>query len=224
MKPPFLIFHYVKKKRFQNYQDFLRKVAIFTWKRQETIFPYFSQRKDFKTSRILTRVVHLHLEKAWNHLSLFFITKRKNFKTIRLLLFNYRGISLLSTLWRIISGVLLNILVPPVTEDHLSGSQCKSKTNRSTSNMVFDHSKLEEKCRERNELYTTFIDLIKAFDTVSGNEIYQIMQNLGFPRLYRKKKPIVSNSNSTVINRSPSWSSMEQNKIVSWRQFNWIRR
>ena len=46
--------------------------------------------------------------------------------------------------------------------------------------MVFIPCQLQEKCREQNKrLYATFVDLIKAFDTVSRKGLWQILEWLG---------------------------------------------
>ncbi|XP_035673035.1 uncharacterized protein LOC118413616 [Branchiostoma floridae] len=48
--------------------------------------------------------------------------------------------------------------------------------------MVFVLRQLQEKCREQNKgLYVTFVDLTKAFDTVSRKGLWQILERLGCP-------------------------------------------
>ena len=48
--------------------------------------------------------------------------------------------------------------------------------------MVFVLRQLQEKCREQNKgLYVTFIDLTKAFDTVSRTGLWRILEKLGCP-------------------------------------------
>ncbi|XP_063615914.1 uncharacterized protein LOC134789139 [Penaeus indicus] len=48
--------------------------------------------------------------------------------------------------------------------------------------MVFVLRQLQEKCREQNKgLYITFVDLTKAFDTVSRKGLWMIMERLGCP-------------------------------------------
>ncbi|KAL0167122.1 hypothetical protein M9458_038966, partial [Cirrhinus mrigala] len=61
-------------------------------------------------------------------------------------------------------------------------SQCGFRANRSTTDMVFVLRQLQEKCREQNRgLYITFVDLTKAFDTVSRQGMWQILERLGCP-------------------------------------------
>ncbi|XP_072050245.1 uncharacterized protein [Amphiura filiformis] len=48
--------------------------------------------------------------------------------------------------------------------------------------MVFALRQLQEKCPEQNKgLFVTFVDLTKAFDTVSRKGLWQIMERLGCP-------------------------------------------
>ena len=44
---------------------------------------------------------------------------------------------------------------------------------------------LQEKCQEQNkDLYVTFIDLTKAFDTVNRTALWSILEKLGCPQKY----------------------------------------
>ena len=95
---------------------------------------------------------------------------------------NYRGITLLSIAGKILARILLNRLVPTIAEDNTPESQCGFRRNRSTTDMVFVLRQLQEKCREQNKgLYVSFVDLTKAFDTVSRKGMWQIMERLGCP-------------------------------------------
>ena len=95
---------------------------------------------------------------------------------------NYRGITLLSIAGKIFARVLLNRLVPIIAEDHLPETQCGFRANRGTTDMIFVLRQLQEKCREQNKrLYVTFVDLTKAFDTVSRKGLWLIMERLGCP-------------------------------------------
>ena len=48
--------------------------------------------------------------------------------------------------------------------------------------MVFVLRQLQEKCREQNMgMYATFVDVTKAFDTVSRTRLWLILERLGFP-------------------------------------------
>ena len=95
---------------------------------------------------------------------------------------NYRGITLLSIAGKILARILLNRLVPTIAEDNTPESQCGFRQNRSTTDTVFVLRQLKEKCREQNKgLYVSFVDLTKAFHTVSRKGMWQIMERLGCP-------------------------------------------
>ena len=48
--------------------------------------------------------------------------------------------------------------------------------------MVFTVRQLQEKCQEQNaDLYMAFVDLTKAFDTVSREGLWKIMAKYGCP-------------------------------------------
>ena len=60
--------------------------------------------------------------------------------------------------------------------DHiLPERQSGFRAGRSTTDMVFTLSQLQDKRREqRKPLFITFVDLIKAFDTVSRKSLYKV--------------------------------------------------
>jgi len=98
---------------------------------------------------------------------------------------NYRGITLLSIAGKILARVLLNRLVPSIAAEHIPESQCGFRANRGTTDMVFVLRQLQEKCREQNKgLYITFVDLTKAFDTVSRKGLWLILRRLGCPKKF----------------------------------------
>ena len=46
--------------------------------------------------------------------------------------------------------------------------------------MIFTANQFQEKCHEQNvDLYMTFVDLIKAFDSVGRDELWNIMAKFG---------------------------------------------
>jgi len=95
---------------------------------------------------------------------------------------NYRGITLLSIAGKILARLLLNRLIPTIAEENTPESQCGFRANRGTTDMVFVLRQIQEKCREQNMgLYAAFIDLTKAFDTVSRDGLWKILQRLGCP-------------------------------------------
>ncbi|VDL92433.1 unnamed protein product [Schistocephalus solidus] len=51
--------------------------------------------------------------------------------------------------------------------------------------MIFAGRQLQEKCQEiRTHLYTTFVDLTKAFDTVNHDELWKVIQKFCCPERF----------------------------------------
>ena len=64
----------------------------------------------------------------------------------------------------------------------LPESQCGFRRGRSTIDMIFVVRQLQEKCREQHQdLYLTFVDLTKAFDTVNRDLLWNILRKFGCP-------------------------------------------
>ncbi|KAL8588826.1 hypothetical protein ACOMHN_011542 [Nucella lapillus] len=98
---------------------------------------------------------------------------------------NYQGISLLSIAGKILARVILNRLISNISEYNLPEAQCGFRSGRSTIDMIFAVRQVQEKCREQNlDLYAVFIDLTKAFDTVSRVALWTVLQKLGCPRKF----------------------------------------
>ena len=94
---------------------------------------------------------------------------------------NYRGISLLSIVGKAFARIILNRL--QLLGDRVyPESQCGFRRNRSTVDMIFSLRQLQEKCREQQKpLYIAFIDLTKAFDLVSREGLFCILEKIGCP-------------------------------------------
>ena len=82
---------------------------------------------------------------------------------------SHRGISLLSVAGKVLARILLNRMNEHLEQSGLlPGSQCGFRKDGGTIDMIFTARQLQEKCQEQNmDLYMTFVDLTKAFDTVS---------------------------------------------------------
>ena len=94
---------------------------------------------------------------------------------------SYRGISLLSVAGKIFARVILNRLIT-VSEQTLQEAQCAFRPDRSTVDMIFAVRQLQEKCIEQNKpLYSEFIDLTKAFDTVNREALWTVLERIGCP-------------------------------------------
>ena len=90
---------------------------------------------------------------------------------------NHRGISLLSITGNVLARVLLNRLNEHLEQAGLlPESQCRVRKNRGTIDMIFTARQLQVKYQEQNmDLYMTFVDLTKAFDTISREGLWKIM-------------------------------------------------
>ncbi|KAI8516990.1 hypothetical protein Bbelb_055710 [Branchiostoma belcheri] len=92
---------------------------------------------------------------------------------------NHRGISLLSAAGKVMARIVLNRITQHLLDDE---SQCGFRSNRGNIDMIFTLRQIQEKCREQNQnLYILFVDLTKAFDTVSREGLWCILSKLGCP-------------------------------------------
>ena len=67
--------------------------------------------------------------------------------------------------------------------ENMPESQCGFRSNRRTIDMIIVLRQIQEKCREQNiGLYAAFVDLTKAFDTVSRDGLWKMLAQLGFPQ------------------------------------------
>ena len=95
---------------------------------------------------------------------------------------NFRGISLLSIIGKVLARIQLGRLNTHIVPNVVSESQCGFRPNRGTSDMVFSLRQLQEKCIEQNlNLYHSFIDLCKAFDTVNREALWVVLGKCGCP-------------------------------------------
>ena len=99
---------------------------------------------------------------------------------------NHRGISLLSIAGKILAKLLLNRQNAHLDKAGLKPEiQCGFRKDRGTIYMIFTARKLQEKCQEQNvDLYMAFVDLTKAFDTVSRDGLCKIMAKYACPPRY----------------------------------------
>ena len=96
---------------------------------------------------------------------------------------NYRGISLLSTTYNILSNILLSRLIP-YAEEIIGDHQCGFRRNGSTTDHIFCICQiLEKKKWEHNEaVHQLFIDFKKAYVSVRMEALYSILIEFGIPK------------------------------------------
>ena len=89
----------------------------------------------------------------------------------------------MSVAGKILARVLLNRLNEHLEQSGLlPESQCGFKKDTETTDMIFTARQLQEKCQEQNvDLYMTFVDLTKAFDTVSREGLWKTVAKFGCP-------------------------------------------
>lgn len=95
---------------------------------------------------------------------------------------DYRGISLLSIAGKILARVILNRINNNLIASVYPESQCGFRAGRGTVDMIFGLRQLQEKSREQDkDLFMVFVDLTKAFDTVSRPTLWKVLSKLGVP-------------------------------------------
>ena len=92
---------------------------------------------------------------------------------------NYKGISLLPTIYKILSNILLSKLTT-YTEEIIGDHQCGFLCNRSTPDHIFCIRQILKKKWEYNEaVHQFFIDFKKAYGSVRREVLYNILIEFG---------------------------------------------
>ena len=80
------------------------------------------------------------------------------------------------------SHVILNKITSNLLDDIVHENQCGFLCHHGLVDMIFAIRQIQERCQELKQcLYLLFMDLIKAFDTVSHTSLWQILCKLGCP-------------------------------------------
>jgi hypothetical protein len=100
---------------------------------------------------------------------------------------NYRGISLLSASYNILSNILLSRLRPYIDEiigDH----QCGFQRNRSTTDQIFLSDTGGKKWEYNETVHQLFIDIKKAYDSDRREVLYNILIEMKLVRVIKMFK------------------------------------
>ena len=94
---------------------------------------------------------------------------------------NWRGIALLDVVGKVVGRVIQSRL-QILAETELADSQCGFRKGRSCTDHIFSVSQIVEKCIEhRTPSFLVFIDLRKAYDSVSRTALWRGLEILGVP-------------------------------------------
>ena len=140
---------------------------------------------------------------------------------------NYRGISLLVVTSKIFSRIILN-RIQGLLDKQLMEEQAGFRSNRSTIDQIFVLKMIMEKSRNvNNPLHMCFIDIMKAYDSVDRNLLWQICRHYGLTdKVVRMLKLLYKDTKAQVrVNGELSdsfaiKSGVQQGGIPSCIQFN----
>lgn len=94
---------------------------------------------------------------------------------------NYRGIMLLEAAYKIVA-ILLHERLQPIAEDLDHEAQCGFRPGRGCADAVFTVKLAMKKRREHSqETWILFLDLVKAFDRVPRELLWEILAKFGVP-------------------------------------------
>jgi len=94
---------------------------------------------------------------------------------------NYRGISLLPSMYKILSSILMSRLTA-YAEEIIGDHQCGFRHNRSTTDHLFCICQiLEKKWKYSKAVHQHFIDFKKAYDSIRREAWYNILIEFGIP-------------------------------------------
>ncbi|VDM06138.1 unnamed protein product [Schistocephalus solidus] len=119
--------------------------------------------------------VHKHgqVPQEFKDATIVYLYKRKG---NRQLCDNHRFISMLNIAGKIFVRIILNRLNGHLEQGLLPERPYGFRRHHGTTDMIFDARQLQEKCQEmRTHLYTTFVDLTKAFDTVNRDGLWKFI-------------------------------------------------
>ena len=94
---------------------------------------------------------------------------------------NWRGISLLDVVGKVFARIIQERL-QVIAERTLPDSQCGFRKGRGCCDMLFVARQLLEKTREHHDtMFTLFVDLRKAYDSVPREALWKVLERCGVP-------------------------------------------
>lgn len=116
---------------------------------------------------------------------------------------NYRGISLLSVPYKVLSKVIYKRLVP-VVEALVGDYQCGFRASRSTIDQIFTVRQILEKAYEYQiTIHQIFVDFKKAYDSISREALWQAMREFHIPsKLIRLTQMTMAGSTYQVLSEN----------------------
>ena len=110
----------------------------------------------------------------------------------------YRGISLLSTTYTILSNILLSRLTP-YAEEIIGDHQCGFRLRSTTDDIFCIRQILENEWEYIEAVHQLFINFKKAYDSVSREDLHNILIEFGVPmKLVRLIKICLNETSSRV--------------------------
>ena len=99
---------------------------------------------------------------------------------------NYRGISLLSHLGKLLERLIYNRLNKFSEKNNwVPNSQNGFRNKRSTVDSIFISNMISSLCKENNlHVYKIYMDLVKAYDKVNHEILWTILSKLGVPNVF----------------------------------------
>jgi len=95
---------------------------------------------------------------------------------------NYRGLSLLTTMCKILFNILLSRLIT-YAEEVAGCHKCGIRRKRSTADHIFCIRQILEKKWKYNEaVHQLFTDFMKSYDSVRSEVLYNILIEFGVPK------------------------------------------
>ena len=133
--------------------------------------------------------------KIWSEINIIPIPKKGNLSDCS----NYRGISMCSVITKLLNKILLNRIRTEV-DPLLRNSQNGFRPGRSTTSHILSLRRIIEGVKAKNlSAVIIFIDFKKAFDSITRDSMYKILQAYGVPeKIVNLIKAVYTNTRARV--------------------------